>query len=61
MKGQCSKICGHMVRGTIIKDPIQRVDRIIVMDCSVGIGCSEGRALCLGKGGRRDTSAEVDR
>ena len=51
MKGQGSKIHGHMVRGTRINGLIRRVTRIRVMDCSVGIGCSEGRALSLSRGG----------
>ena len=51
MKGQGSKIRGHMVRGTQINDPIRRVTRIRVMDCNVGIVCSEGRALSISKGG----------
>ena len=50
MKGQGSKIRDHMVRGARISDPIQRVTRIRVMDCSVGILCSEGWALSSGRG-----------
>ena len=42
MKGQGSKICGHMVRGARINDQIQRIIRVGVMDCSVGIECIEG-------------------
>ena len=51
MKGQGRKIHGHMVSGAQINDPIQRVTKIRVMDCIVGIGCNEGRALSSGKGG----------
>ena len=51
MKGQGSKICGHMVRGARINKPIWRVARIRVMDFGVGVGCSEGRALSFGRGG----------
>ena len=49
MKGQDSKIRGHIVRGARINDLIRRVTRIRVMDCSVGIGCSEGRALSMSR------------
>ena len=51
MKGQGSKIRDHMARGARINDPILKVTRIRVMDCSVGIGCSEGRALISSRGG----------
>ena len=57
MKGQGSKIRGHVVRGDRIKDPIQRIIEVGVMDCSVGIWCSKGRA----KAGGRVASTEVDR
>ena len=46
MKGQGSKIRGHMVRGAQINNLIRRV----VMDCSVGIGCSESQVLSSGSG-----------
>ena len=42
MKGHGSKIRGHIVRGARINDLIQRIIRVGVMDCSVGIGCGEG-------------------
>ena len=51
MKGQGNKIRGHMVRGVRINDPIRRIIKVGVMDCSVGIGCSEGRAQSSSKGG----------
>ena len=44
MKGQGSKICGHVMRGARINDPIQRIIRVGVMDCNMSLGCSEGRA-----------------
>ena len=50
MKGQSGKIRGHMVRGTRINDPIRRIIRVGAMDCSVGIGCNEGRVWSLGRG-----------
>ena len=51
MKGQGSKIRGHMVRGARINNPIQRGTKSGGMDCSVGIRCSEGRAQSMGKSG----------
>ena len=42
MKGQGREIRDHMVRGAQINDPIQIITRIMVMDYSVGIECSEG-------------------
>ena len=53
MKGKGSKIHGHMVRGTRINDLIWRITRIRVMNCSVGIGCSESQARSSGRGGRK--------
>ena len=53
MKGQDSKIRGHMMRGAQINDPIRRITRKRVMDCSVGIGCSEGWVQSSGRGGRK--------
>ena len=50
MKGQGSKIRGHMVRGAQINNLIRRVTKIRVMDCSVGIGCSESQVLSSGSG-----------
>ena len=50
MKGQGSKIRDHMVRGAQINDQIRIVTKIRVMDCSVGIGCSEGQVLSSGRG-----------
>ena len=50
MKGRGIKICGHIVRGARINDPIWRITRIRVMDCRVGIEGSEGRALSSGRG-----------
>ena len=44
MKGQGSKIRGHMVRGARINNPIQRGTRSGGMDYSVDIRCSESRA-----------------
>ena len=49
IKSQGSKICGHMVSGTRINDPIQRIIRVGVMDCSVSIGCSQGQARSSGR------------
>ena len=51
MKSQASKIRSHMVKGTRVNNPIQRMTRSGVMKGNVGIGCSEGRARSLGKGG----------
>ena len=51
MKGQGSKIRGHMVRGAWINNPIRRITRIRVMDCCVGIRGREGWALSSGRGG----------
>ena len=51
MKGQGSKICGHVVRDAQINDLIRKIIRVGVMDCNVGIGCSEGRARSSGKDG----------
>ena len=45
MKNQGGKICGNMVRGARINDLIQRMIRSRVVDCNVGIGGNEGRAL----------------
>ena len=53
MKGQGSKICGYMVRGARINNLIRRITRIRVMDCSVGIGCSEGQVQSSGTGERK--------
>ena len=50
MKGQGSRIRGHMVRGAQINDPNRRIIKVGVMDCSVGIVCSEGQARSLGRG-----------
>ena len=50
MKGQ-GKIRGHMVRDARINYPIRRITRVGVMDCSVGIGHSEGRARRSSGGG----------
>ena len=51
MKGQGSKIRGHMVRGARINDPIRRVTKIRVMDWNVDIKCNEGRVLSSSRGG----------
>ena len=50
MKGYGSKIRGHMVRGAQINDPIRRIVKVGVMECSVGIECNEVRAWSPGRG-----------